>query len=287
MSTARNESNANVGKLKEELEEDCPGTVCLDSCAPQLPSELVDDILGLVAMNAHPDQRIELLTLSKSIYYSLFRLVYGAIYLPPMGSTATATSPKYFASLSAWVDSKPRELQQKITAFRLHLEKAGEDEEPMWTCLLNNLSGLEIFDVYCYNWTKECTALVWKLIFQLPTLKNVRFDWHFDIFCPPARPKDTLLKDTHFPLRTITHLSIVPPLSQYFLRRFIALTHLALFNPIVGCNRDDIFALDAALPNLRMLVLIIEDNEFEDWRFDSIEKIVVIAEMERRIFTTT
>ncbi|KAH8813479.1 hypothetical protein DL96DRAFT_1626142 [Flagelloscypha sp. PMI_526] len=259
-------------------DEDCIGALYLNGCAAELPVELVEDILGFAAINAPADRRIEFLTLSKYTYNSLFHQVYGAVRLPPITSKATATSQHSFASFCAWVNSKPRKLQQTIKALRLQLDKAGKDEVALWMHLLDNLSGLEIFDLYCFDWTDECMASVWNLIFQLPKLKNVRLDWHFNVLSIPALPQAKLCL-----LQTVTHLSIVPELRLEFLRRFTALTHLAIFNPRIGYKQQDIFDIDAGLPNLHILVLILDVFEIELWKFDNTERIVGVTGMQGAI----
>ncbi|KAH8813480.1 hypothetical protein DL96DRAFT_1821266 [Flagelloscypha sp. PMI_526] len=261
----------------ENANEDCISAVYLGRCAVELPAELVEGILGLATLNAPADQRLQLSTLSKYTYNSLFPYVYGAIHLPPIGSRNSGASDESFTSFLAWVDSQPQLLQQKIKALRLSLDKSGDDEQ-VWTRLFCNLSSLKILDIYCFDWNHKCRVSVWDLIFKHPKLTNLRLDWHFNAMTIPTQPEDV------FPaLRSVTHLSVVPDYRTNFglkvLSRFKVLSHLAVFNPAAGYTQQDIINLDAGLPNLHMLVLIVEVEEMSEWEFDNNERIVALPEL--------
>ncbi|KAH8796201.1 hypothetical protein DL96DRAFT_1825982 [Flagelloscypha sp. PMI_526] len=251
--------------------------------ASGLPFELIGEILCCAAVTTAAHRRTEFLTISKSIYASLFPTLYGTIEL--IGKSHGVAEIKLLQFVS-WVNStKSRSLLLHIKALYLLLYTSGTDSE-QWTQILQDLSSLEILDLFCQTWEGTCLTVVWNCILCHPTLKSISFDWHMNGLEVPDAPDGTF-----HALKNVTHISVVPNGANSFglpiFRRFVSLTHLAVVNPGAGYTQEHLLSFEASLPGLHILVVNPPDYDPSAWDLDEMGKIITVREPDEEFSVKT
>ncbi|KAH8796209.1 hypothetical protein DL96DRAFT_1089716 [Flagelloscypha sp. PMI_526] len=242
-----------------------------------LPSELIEEILGIAARTSTWDEKPDLLSLSKGTYKGVFCSAYRFIRIP-RGPERTSDSEDQFRAFAAWVESKPPTLvRTAIQALRLTLKGPGDDPT-IWRRLFQKLAGLKMLTVYCSSWsdTGGCLSTVWDSLFRLPNLERLHLDWHMNSLTLPSPHESPL-----YALRNLTHLTIFPYVDSLpldFLHNFEALIYLVIFNPSLGYTRESVASLEASLPQLHVLLLIFTEVEYDrdQWLFDQSNTVVTL-----------
>ncbi|KAH8813498.1 hypothetical protein DL96DRAFT_1685318 [Flagelloscypha sp. PMI_526] len=246
--------------------------------SPELPTELVEQILSVATQAATWDEKSLLLSLSKSTYGSVSREVFRVIQVAKRDGSSFASEDQ-FRAFAAWIESKPLAfVQTVIHALHLNLDGPGEDSK-VWRRLLQKLTGLKLLHIYCADWSNAdgCLPVVWDCLFRLPSLKRLHVDWHMNSLALPPTQQSPL-----HALHNLTHLSIVPEYQRSFmldfLQSFESLVHLMIFNPDLGSTREDIMRFETGLPQLLTLLLVFttDEDDGSGWMFNQSEKIVSI-----------
>ncbi|KAH8823042.1 hypothetical protein DL96DRAFT_1616499 [Flagelloscypha sp. PMI_526] len=240
---------------------------------PELPSEVVEEILTIVFSFSTFEERRGLLCLSRDLCRSLGRTAYRVVQI---------TTLMRFKEFLSWMDTKSDDfLRVTIKALHVNLIIPGPTVECLtkeqWTAMLSRLGGLQTLFIFCSYWNgHDCLFAAWEAIFVLPELKSLRLDWHFNeasLTIPPPYVYPC------YALEAVTHLTIVGNGKHCFdlndIIQFRALSHLAIVNPTAGYSRDDVLYWEKYLVRLRLLVILVFWNEdlFIEG-FDKTKKIV-------------
>ncbi|KAH8813490.1 hypothetical protein DL96DRAFT_520871 [Flagelloscypha sp. PMI_526] len=247
----------------------CNGEVSLNLAVPELPTELVNEILCIAALKSNRFERACLLSLSKNIYSVVSSIVY-RVLAPKESETAydgrSHTSVQDFYTFVAWVESKPSSfLSQTVKALHLNLWNPGPRfKADDWTRFFNILNGLHYVHLYCYYLSddsdveeaKRCALAAWNAVFRLPKLRTVFFPWTMR---DTEMPSVNELEPPLLALSSITHLILdCADVPAEVLSSFAGLTHLAVVYPWgeYSFELDDIFQYQRALQS-RLQVLIV------------------------------